>query len=247
MSPITFRNSKIVYYGPHTCENCGVMIVKMGTEWGGTAFTNPDGPIYPNTEWHPHVCDPVLVSQRKGMSAASVVTEHFPNANAISSNSHGYVILGGLSEYSVIPKPIIDGDEGCYLLPIKEETGYVESALKCADATADLLRKDGFLPSKIAVTGEPRSRTCCLTGNCQFATVWLRLATAAGEARHINSARRALDYVMRHQDIESADLDVRGAIKGSHPVWGSYAPLTFPNWATKFFVDALWLAREVRR
>lgn len=59
---ITFRSSKIVYYGPHACANCGKNIAKMGIEWGGTAFTYPGGPIYPNTEWHPHVCDPQLVA-----------------------------------------------------------------------------------------------------------------------------------------------------------------------------------------
>lgn len=56
--PITFRSSRIVYYGPHPCSNCGTDIAKMGNEWGGTSFTYPEGPIYPNTEWHPHVCDP---------------------------------------------------------------------------------------------------------------------------------------------------------------------------------------------
>lgn len=59
--PLTFRNSTIVYYGPHLCENCGVNICKMGREWGGNAFTYPEGPIYPNTEWTPHVCDPKQV------------------------------------------------------------------------------------------------------------------------------------------------------------------------------------------
>jgi len=58
---LTFRSSRIIYYGPHACDNCGVKICKMGTEFGGNAFTYPDGPIYPNTEWHPHVCDPKLV------------------------------------------------------------------------------------------------------------------------------------------------------------------------------------------
>jgi threonine dehydrogenase-like Zn-dependent dehydrogenase len=45
------------------------------------------------------------------------------------SMAYGYAISGGLAEYSVIPKPIIDGDEGCYLLPLRPDTGYVESAL----------------------------------------------------------------------------------------------------------------------
>lgn len=64
MNNLTFRSSKIIYYGPHECKNCGVLIAKMGHEFGGNAFTYPDGPIYPNTEWHPHVCDPKRVSSR---------------------------------------------------------------------------------------------------------------------------------------------------------------------------------------
>lgn len=60
--PLTFRSSRIIYYGPHACANCGATICKMGHEWGGNAFTYPEGPIYPNTEWHPHVCDPKMVA-----------------------------------------------------------------------------------------------------------------------------------------------------------------------------------------
>lgn len=62
MSNMTFRNSRIVYYGPHACENCGLMVCKMGKEFGGNTFLYPDGPIYPNTEWRPHVCDPKRVA-----------------------------------------------------------------------------------------------------------------------------------------------------------------------------------------
>lgn len=94
MTPITFRNSKIVYYGPHQCENCGVNIVKMGREWGGTAFTNPDGPIYPNTEWHPHVCDPQLVRDRAAFVAGARVGQDFPQAHAQKIGELGFVILG---------------------------------------------------------------------------------------------------------------------------------------------------------
>lgn len=61
---MTFRNSRIIYYGPHDCERCGVTICKMGHEFGWNAFTYPEGPIYPNTEWHPHVCDPRRVAAK---------------------------------------------------------------------------------------------------------------------------------------------------------------------------------------
>ncbi len=62
MNHLTFRSSRIIYYGPHACENCGVLICKMGHNFGGNAFTYPEGPIYPNTEWHAHVCDPKRVA-----------------------------------------------------------------------------------------------------------------------------------------------------------------------------------------
>jgi L-sorbose 1-phosphate reductase len=41
----------------------------------------------------------------------------------------GYAIPGGLSQYVVISKEVLDGDEGCYLLPVKESTGFAEAAL----------------------------------------------------------------------------------------------------------------------
>ncbi len=45
------------------------------------------------------------------------------------SMAYGYAISGGLAEYSVIPTPMMDGDEGCYLLPIARDTGYAAAAL----------------------------------------------------------------------------------------------------------------------
>ena len=94
MAPLTFRNSRIIYYGPHTCENCGISIAKMGTEWGGTAFTYPTGPIYPNTEWHPHVCDPFEVRNKLGREARARVLTQWPDAHPLKIKEIGFVILG---------------------------------------------------------------------------------------------------------------------------------------------------------
>ncbi len=41
----------------------------------------------------------------------------------------GYAIPGGLSQYVVIGTEILEGDEGCYLLPVRQETGRAEAAL----------------------------------------------------------------------------------------------------------------------
>jgi L-sorbose 1-phosphate reductase len=45
------------------------------------------------------------------------------------SIAFGYMIPGGLSQYVVIGTEILEGDEGCYLLPVRAETGHAEAAL----------------------------------------------------------------------------------------------------------------------
>lgn len=118
---------------------------------------------------------------------------------------------------------------------------YITAAIRCADAALDLLRDDGFLPGQIDINGKPAASYCCLTGNCQFSIVWAKLFDRTGEEKYKHAVIRAMDYVMSCQDIETSNLNIRGAIKGSQPVWGRYAPLSFPNWPAKFFVDAMLL------
>ena len=89
---ITFRNSKIVYYGPHPCENCGKTIAKMGYDWGGTAFTYPEGPIYPNTEWHPHVCDPEHRYSFRAKMMKDYVLAIYPQAEVVDQPGLGFAI-----------------------------------------------------------------------------------------------------------------------------------------------------------
>lgn len=45
------------------------------------------------------------------------------------SIAYGYVLPGAMTQYGIIGKEIIEGDEGCYLLPLKDADGYVEAAL----------------------------------------------------------------------------------------------------------------------
>lgn len=43
--------------------------------------------------------------------------------------AYGYEIQGGLSEYNIIDQRILNGDHGNYLIPVKPDTCYAESAL----------------------------------------------------------------------------------------------------------------------
>ena len=46
-------------------------------------------------------------------------------------------------------------------------------------------------------------------------------------------------FVSRTQKLRAADPGVRGGIAGSAPFYGRYERFTYPNWAAKFYIDAL--------
>jgi uncharacterized protein YyaL (SSP411 family) len=123
---------------------------------------------------------------------------------------------------------------------------YIDAACRCADAALKHVKDDGFLAGQISVTGKDAAHYCCLTGNCQFSIVWAKLFDRTGNVEYQHTAIRAMDYVMRCQDIHTSNPNIRGAIKGSFPIWGRYAPLSFPNWPAKFFVDAMLLRNRWR-
>ena len=53
--------------------------------------------------------------------------------------------------------------------------------------------------------------------------------------------------MIRSQDLQTADLNIRGGIAGSWPVEGEYHPKQYPNWAAKFTADAIMKAIESER
>lgn len=121
------------------------------------------------------------------------------------------------------------------------EQRYVDAAAEVARAAGRHLRADGRLPGRIGTDDRAASSSVCLTGSAQFAIIWFKLAAERGDAIVADWGRRAVDAVGRQQSLTGAD-ETRGAIKGSSPVWGRYAPLGYPNWATKFFIDAVFCA-----
>ena len=122
-----------------------------------------------------------------------------------------------------------------------QDDAYRAAAVRAADAVAGHLKPSGFLPGQIGPDGTAITSYCCLTGNCQMAIVWAKLANlgVGNEGEQRRRAATAVRYVMSHQNLRTRDPNVRGGIKGSHPIWGRYAPFCYPNWATKFFIDAL--------
>ncbi len=45
------------------------------------------------------------------------------------SVAYGYTLPGALTQYETIGQEILNGDDGCYLIPVRETTGYAEAAI----------------------------------------------------------------------------------------------------------------------
>ena len=103
--------------------------------------------------------------------------------------------------------------------------------------------RSGTLAGVLNHEWRPQCRYVCLTGNAQIASVWLRLARSTRDLRYANAAFKGLDEVKRAQHLHHPDPGVRGGIPGSAPIGGEYIQYALPNWAAKFFIDALCAKR----
>lgn len=108
---------------------------------------------------------------------------------------------------------------------------------------ADILRRRMELRGRLAGAYDLEFKGTywysCLTGNCQMALLWMRIYEFRKDARYLSAALKALQYVIDRQRMFHLDPNIRGSISGSAPLWGRYLILRYPNWAVKFYLDAL--------
>jgi len=118
---------------------------------------------------------------------------------------------------------------------------FVDAVRRSLDAILPRIRPNGFLPGRFYADWEPAGFWSCLTGSAQIAIVCYRLAEHAGERRYRDAADRLVDYLKALQLRQSDDASAVGAIAGSFPLFGAYMRAGYPNWATKYFLDAAML------
>lgn len=117
---------------------------------------------------------------------------------------------------------------------------YIGRAVTCAMAVREQLRKNTRLAGAYNCDWTGPDWYTCLTGNCQLAIIWLKLAEMTGDVEYLRAALQALWFVIRKQKMRFCwDRNTRGAIAGSSPFWGRYLIVRYPNWAVKFFLDAV--------
>jgi hypothetical protein len=123
-----------------------------------------------------------------------------------------------------------------------DDPGFVAAADKVAAALGRKLEVEKFLPGHLDEGWRSDARYTCLTGDAQLAGLLLDLYMAGeGDERYLNTALKLNEYLKSTQALDHRHPALRGGIKGSDPVWGRYMSYTYPNWAAKFFADALLL------
>lgn len=101
-----------------------------------------------------------------------------------------------------------------------------------------------YLSGRFNEKWQPAADFSCLTGNAQIAIIWLKVYRLTNDARLLNASLKILDQLKEIQDLSNTNPGIRGGIPGSYPIWGDYMPWSYPNWATKFFADALMILEE---
>lgn len=115
----------------------------------------------------------------------------------------------------------------------------IAAARKGADALLERCLRNGVLHGRYDADWRG-SEAAITTGCAQLAIVWWRLAGLTREARYAEGWRRMVAWLIQVQATgERGPAAVRGALPGSFPIWGRYEKFAFPNWATKYFADAL--------
>lgn len=106
---------------------------------------------------------------------------------------------------------------------------------------------DGFLHGRFYADWHPACFSSCLAGSAQIAVVLYRLFEHGGDPGYRDAADRLVDFLKGLQIIDSSDLNVTGGLPGSFPMLGEYMPGGYPDWATKYFLDALMLQEHAHK
>lgn len=125
------------------------------------------------------------------------------------------------------------------------EPEILEKTLYTLETLLDVRQKAGARTAgRYDETWKGDYRFICVTGNCQLSILCHKVWVRTGDERW---ARAATDFFMEICATQKTRMNQAafGALPGSTPFWGAYLPFRYPNWAVKFFLDALLRLRTL--
>jgi uncharacterized protein YyaL (SSP411 family) len=124
---------------------------------------------------------------------------------------------------------------------LSKRADFVAAVQRGLDPLLAKLSPEGFLPGRFYSSWEPAAISSCLTGCAQVAIVSYRLAQNTGQLHYGEAGDRLVNFLKAMQETHSSNPAINGALPGSFPLFGEYMAGGYPNWATKYLLDALLL------
>ncbi len=106
------------------------------------------------------------------------------------------------------------------------------------------IEPNGYLAGRFAADWRPAAPWSCLAGSAQLAIIGYRLEALGRGERYGAAADRLVDFLKALQCRDTGNPNIDGALAGSYPIFGGYMTGGYPNWATKYLLDALILQAE---
>ena len=119
------------------------------------------------------------------------------------------------------------------------------AALTTAHAILKQQSIDGSIPGCFNPLWQPTVHWSCLTGISQISLCWMRLYELTADHTFLSAAQKANAFVRKTIPMD-ANLAIHGAVAGSFPIYGRYCRFQYPNWATKFTMDAQMCEKYLR-
>lgn len=121
---------------------------------------------------------------------------------------------------------------------------FLDEAITIGDEVLSHIKQDGMLPGRFDRNWQPVVKWSCLTGNAQFCINWGRLFQITQLEKYREAVKAVNAFNKSTQKLKGEPNEL-GGIKGSHPINGGYHPWQYPNWATKFYADALMMEETI--
>lgn len=121
---------------------------------------------------------------------------------------------------------------------ITGERKWLEVLLRGAEPLCKAqLGRDLVLRSQYDAQWQVTNAEKCIPGLAQWAGLCLSLHDITKDADWLEAAQLSI-YYLKSKQLRGKGI-LHGALPASVPLWGYYHPLMLPNWAVKFFADAL--------
>jgi hypothetical protein len=128
---------------------------------------------------------------------------------------------------------------------LADRQDFVDAVRKSLAGALSSMDDNGYLAGQLDQNWKSRADYACLTGSAQLAIICFRFAEELGDKRFVSQGHKLTNFLKATQLLQSSNNCMVGAIAGSFPIMGKYMTGGYPNWATKYYIDALMLQRDL--